>query len=222
MLLAISGRDKFQIFRSFKGKMDEMNAFTDLPSALLDKTGKRFFQRMAIRLLFTEEQANILYPKEDEFTKQSLEEFGTHLAKFGLSIDKGNRLIYQTFTEYFAAQWFIALLSQRKLTDELGICFLESVLGSDHFLVVRSFSTQLLTADESRISRQDVAVWNRSVHVAAGEGNATLLHWILSHCQNDEPMTNDQFPSADSNGKTPLFLAAARGHVKVVKEFIQF
>ena len=225
-------QNKCNVYKYDKCKVDANSS--DGTSSMTKQVAKHYFRKLAIRLLFKRDDFDVLWPKEDLYTKKSMNKFkNDFLSKYGMTIDGGSRFVHQTFAEYFAAKWLVAMLTKKQddddpLPDTFLKIFLDPVLSgpsSANFKVVRSFINELLEsaknfAQYSCINQPDGLCLVAGVQLAAKEGNANIMRWILHLNRQLLEIPIGRVVGPDKYGRTALYAAASNGHDDVVKLFV--
>jgi hypothetical protein len=124
-----------------------------------------------------------------------------------------SRLEQNTFLDYSARYWEKHAATVQEKVSGLAMCLLQ-----DDHLVDCVFQTRTMHGYTYGEYSQDFPKWATGLHLAALSGLVHLCEGLLSRTVREKVTPVN---SKDSNGRTPLSLAAAEGHETVVKVLVE-
>jgi ankyrin repeat protein len=192
-------------------------------------------QRLALQVLFTEEQINLLQPEALELSNEQSARIG--IVQY---IDnKPPHFIHRTFAEYFAADFLVSQLQKQKQRKEAQDFLLTQILLQEDYQVIRAFlnswikkdkllnNTGMLTEYGKRIDKlwkQNNSLKNKNyetiLHQSVQEGNTQIVSFLLGNLKNGRYTTTlkNLLLTTDYRLGTAWHLAASQGHEKILEK----
>ena len=182
---------KCDIYHSQKGKKDETNFYANHNGSLVDLVGERFFQRLAVDVLFKKDCPDVA--SGNHLEELAIQDFEKDVDKFGLTTESGEKFIHRTFAEYFGAKW-LAVECFNPKSDQICHLFFEQVLVLPEFQVTRTFLNEMIctkhllrdhAVDYQHAPNNCAELLNKAAHCLAREGHASLTWWICQFRENN-------------------------------------
>jgi ankyrin repeat protein len=182
-------------------------------------------QRLAMKVLFTEEQAALF-----ENNRESL--FATEdLARIGIvQVSHGGKMnfIHRTFSEYYVADCLVTGLTEGKHTSQQVQDFvLNYILQNEEYQIIRAFINGLLSSSKpsKEMSKQygtriDDLGNDCLLHTAAFEGKANIIEFLVESvtAAGNKDTASRLLTEQDDLGRTAWYIAAEEGEINVMQK----
>ena len=184
---------KYHIYRSRKSQSSRSNVPTNEMWEYLLKVMIEDHHLLALRALFTEEQATLFESNSDcKFSVEKLSRIGI----VEVTCDGEPHFIHRTYVDYYVADFFVNKLTKGKKTSpQVETFVLKDIFLKAEYSLIRAFLDGLLSISKpsSEVLKQygnrTHQLWKDGllqIHQAAVEGNANIVGFLLDSLQAAE------------------------------------
>jgi len=208
-----------------KFKIPKTNVGAEVARKKWVKTNTQNHQILALKMLFTEEQLNLLHINSQ---CTSLDEELTRAGIMQHSYKRKLHFIHRTFAEFYVADYFVKeLTNESTISQEIQDFLLQKIFLEKEYRVIRVFIDGQLSRSEpsNEVTKQ---YGNRihdlgkdgvlTLHTTAGEGNANIIGFLLETLEKTgHAVTLVMLLSAhDHDRHTAWGVAAEKGQLRAL------
>jgi hypothetical protein len=233
-LLELYGRfieRKYDIYQEEKLQVPVNNAAAIEQRERDLKIMKEYYQLLAFKVLFTEEQVAFLQNNSQcSFSAEEL----TRIGIVQVGHDGKPHFIHRTFAEFYVADCLVNRLTEGNNISEQVLSFvLKDIFQKDEYQVIRAFIDNLLKG--SKISKEMLKQYGKGIHDlgkcavlmlhrAAEEENVNIVALLIDSLQtSDHTDTLRQLLLAQNiEGKSAYFMATESGNLQVLEKLWEY
>ena len=216
---------KYDIYQKEKSQV-QMSKVAAIERRKRDlKSMREDHQLLALKVLFKDEQvAQFQNDRQYTFSAKEL----TRVGIVQVNHEGNLHFIHRTFAEYYVADFLVNQLSEsRNTSQQVQDLLLQNIFVKQYYWMIRAFidgilsrtkpSKEVLRQYEHRMSNLEDGV--PIFHVAAREGNANIVEFLLDSVQAGEhkDALNELLLARDDYGRTAWHLAAEWGNTELLE-----